>query len=814
MGLKSFVKKVGKAVGGALDSVVKNPIPTLVGVIGMAYGIPPVYAGALSGATGAAMTGGNILKGAVTGGAMAYVGQQTSTYLGGQGFNPIVVGAGTGAVLGATGSVLGGGKQSMALNVLTGGIIGAATGYYVSKTGSTTYTYDDGSTLTTYRDGSTTATASNTMLAPVSDLNPPPAGLSDVLSSDQASLAPTSKYALTSTGLVNDPTADILAQNGYTPSDVSSLIQQGYTPNELINMASTGVPAETLINLSNSQFSEQSINNMLSSNVSANDISAASQLVNNGSLNVNTASQLLKSGLTTSDLNSIAYTGQANQVSYLMDKGVSFDTAKALLDNNVNLNNVNYQMETKQFSSAQLNNSINDNTYKTLLKIEPTLPPPPPTPVQTVAPVKPIEPEYVSPSIPDYAIKTKLGDQTLYYDPITGDVYNSNGTTNYAATDMASNRPESIGIQTADAKNVIKNAQPNVVSDTPYRVEVGGSAGFKDSPGNVIQEYRRPNTDLATQQQIDNGTAKYNSAANAWEVDTKPLSPVVNVPYLPNTRVSNVDLFANPATPINVPYVPIVTPPTTVAPAVNTPAVQPVAPVAPQPVTPPRPTVVSSSTRTSVDGSVTRDDQMSDGTIVSTMISGPTTGTSTSTTPTTEIPTIEVTAPRPPPLTPPVSVVIPDNSSYVAPVVVEPPAEPVAPVTPTTPTTTPPVVNVANPPIVTDQPPTKPTTYGVYSFGDPINIKLATGLNPGLIAPTPYYQTTNPAQSQYYWGSHPYQPGQTFDNELYNNAPGAPATPYGLGYAQKQATAEQIMAKMQGLYPNYGTRTVTGPAIP
>jgi hypothetical protein len=64
-------------ISNAVDSVVRNPLPLLVTLAGMELGMPPVYAGALGGATGAAANGGNtdaILKGALTGGAMVYVG--------------------------------------------------------------------------------------------------------------------------------------------------------------------------------------------------------------------------------------------------------------------------------------------------------------------------------------------------------------------------------------------------------------------------------------------------------------------------------------------------------------------------------------------------------------------------------------------------------------------------------------------------------------------------------------------------------------------------------------------------------------------
>jgi hypothetical protein len=44
---------------------------------------------------------------------------------------------------------------------------------------------------------------------------------------------------------------------------------------------------------------------------------------------------------------------------------------------------------------------------------------------------------------------------------------------------------------------------------------------------------------------------------------------------------------------------------------------------------------------------------------------------------------------------------------------------------------------------------------------------------------------------------------------LYNQVT-APVNPYGLGYAQRAATPEEIIAAMRG----YPTQSVTGPVIP
>jgi hypothetical protein len=72
------------------------------------------------------------------------------------------------------------------------------------------------------------------------------------------------------------------------------------------------------------------------------------------------------------------------------------------------------------------------------------------------------------------------------------------------------------------------------------------------------------------------------------------------------------------------------------------------------------------------------------------------------------------------------------------------------------------------------------------------------GLNPGFIEPTPFYQTTNPVQSQYYYGSHGFQAGPTFNSQQYNTVAAAPKTPFGLREMYRPLTAEQIMRMQQG----------------
>jgi hypothetical protein len=81
------------------------------------------------------------------------------------------------------------------------------------------------------------------------------------------------------------------------------------------------------------------------------------------------------------------------------------------------------------------------------------------------------------------------------------------------------------------------------------------------------------------------------------------------------------------------------------------------------------------------------------------------------------------------------------------------------------------------------------------------------GLNPGYIQPTPFYNTTNDAQSKYFWGQHGYQYGPTFDAKQYNQV-AAPATPWGAQSVAEPLTGAQLNDYIQG------KAIVSGPVRP
>jgi hypothetical protein len=77
------------------------------------------------------------------------------------------------------------------------------------------------------------------------------------------------------------------------------------------------------------------------------------------------------------------------------------------------------------------------------------------------------------------------------------------------------------------------------------------------------------------------------------------------------------------------------------------------------------------------------------------------------------------------------------------------------------------------------------------------------GLNPGFIAPQPYYQNTTPVQSKFFYGARPYQPGPTFNQALYDQVQ-APAVPWGLQQMYTPTDINQYLAQQR----------VAGPVAP
>jgi hypothetical protein len=113
-------------------------------------------------------------------------------------------------------------------------------------------------------------------------------------------------------------------------------------------------------------------------------------------------------------------------------------------------------------------------------------------------------------------------------------------------------------------------------------------------------------------------------------------------------------------------------------------------------------------------------------------------------------------------------------------------------------------------------------------------------INPGWIQAQPFYNTTNAAQSKFFWGGHGPQfvssnPAQPFDARAYNQV-AAPNTPWGQGQIAAPLSPEEVEQAIAGTYkqrpgtapatrveayrqptmaaPSYGQVQVGGPVAP
>ena len=194
-----------------------------------------------------------------------------------------------------------------------------------------------------------------------------------------------------------------------------------------------------------------------------------------------------------------------------------------------------------------------------------------------------------------------------------------------------------------------------------------------------------------------------------------------------------------------------------------------------------------------------------------------------------DIPELVIKAPKPvieqppynPPLIPPGDIlqpvppqepdvpelVIKDTRPVVEPPVVTPPVitppDIITPVIPETPVVTPPAV--VTPPVVT--PPavvTPPVVTQPPVVQTPQPMSQGKMINPGWIQPTAFYNTTNPAQSKFFWGGHGPQfatgtGSSPFNAQAYNQV-AAPETPWGLGQVQSPLSPEDMKNIIAGTY--------------
>lgn len=615
-------KEVGEVIQDTVKSVLKNPIGAITSVVAMSYGIPPTWAGALGGAAGAAASGGNIVKAAITGGAMGAIGQYAGSAAAAANLGPIAQAAITGGAAGVTGAILTG--QDVVTALKSGLVLGTVAG-----------------------------------------------GVQQFMTPQEAiSKIPTKDIA--AANLTNDPIGALAKSQGWYDSvsattAASQAIQKAKSDGSLRGYYADQIPDEVL---------------------------AQAQT-------------------------------QTNPVKYVADE-------------------MGWSMSGTQVGGI----------YDALDNYTPPAPTAPTTPVPQAPVSQPGWYQAINEMTPGRMMEVLMPDGNVgIYDAIAGNTYDLDGN------NIISTTPRNVGPGTQVAQGPTTTVT-DVPEAPPIRIDISGGAGMAESPSYAVPEFRTPNTNLATQSQIDSGVAQWNSAANAWEVPTpqQPVQPIV----VPEVTVT----APRPTVPVT-PNVPIVVPPTSVTPT-------------------------APSTGGMGTGTTTQEDNTPEIVVTAPRPTTPTT------------PTVPVVPPvvTPPPLTPPTQVTIPEQPKI-------PEVQIPENTNPTTPTT-PPIV-----PIVVPTDPNNPDgsyRYGRYTVGDPIKVNVPTGLNPGWMAPTPFYQNTRPEQAQYYWGGHPYQPGPEFNAQLYNTVPAAPSQPWGSTQTQLSATPQQIIQAMGMYYPLVGS--TNGPVRP
>ena len=516
--------------------------------------------------------------------------------------------------------------------------------------------------------------------------------------------------------------------------------------------------------------------------------------------------------------------------------------------------------------------------------VEPELGPP----AEFTGPVEPTTP--VNSPQTSYDLKSygqnDFPDGRIFKDGITGEemIADNGKTFKLADYEAAANSGQPVtidGMMNTGGTVTVEPAPPEFNNmETPYRVDIGGVAGTAESPASAIQELMTPNTQLATIEQIDTGLATWNPAANAWEIGSAPVIPEIvgQLPEVLVTATKELGLTASQIMALGG-----VAAATAVvasmgaggaAAAANTAMAAPTTPVSPAPGPTPGPTPVEPPVaQPPVNTPPTVEP------VPPVVPPGPTVPPIT-TPPVVEPPVITPPVVEPPVTTPPVVEPVPPvvEPPVTTPPVVEPPLSP--PVEQVIPPSEPiPEVKVHDfstpyegpysnesvlerylnktltygdiaklvaaglvlPSVLGMLAPT-PAAPGKKSYGPipPTNWGSAAtlvnpGQNPGWFAgdfPAPAYQTTNPFQSQFYWGQQPYV-GPNQPRETYNQIPAAAGTQgFGLQAGPAQYDMNQLLAQInstaldptfvgysqyptQGYVPpGYTPPAVAGPVMP
>jgi hypothetical protein len=840
-----------------VQPVINNPVAAIVDVGLMAMGVPPVYAMAAGAGANTAAKGGSaedIIKSAVVGGASAYVGGAAAQYVGNAGYAQALSGAAGGAAGGATAAALTGQNilKGAATGGVTGGIIGGGMQYlagsgavnpaaagsqmtraeyaasipdevlaeavktsdpvgYVNKqmgfTGQGTSAGGVNDALADYRMASTPAvqpTTTPVTTAPVSPVVP------DINTALAVANAP---------GVI-DPLGTLIQQMNWSPAATA---------------ASSAAVADKFGQQSAEQAAKARLSKLTSQQQSNMNVRVPG-LLTEAQNNANIDSIMAKSPDTSSVIKNLGWS----------DNQFTQEAATRLLD------------DYKATNTAQQTLANQQAEY---IRTHQVTAPPTPT-VAPVAPVEPTTPTQPAPATINANGGIDLGKPSPEIANMTNEQVNQAiknntpppitpvqpapaNTVDVGGGNYMDQKGNIVDINGNITKPAIQPGPPSApLASTDYKIEIGGRAGLVGSE-DMVKGPLSPGSQLATIDQINNGSAQWNAASNAWEVPAPPtvapdLKPITQTEIPPTKTIPTVNageptvVSTEQVTSGGVPY--IVTHYSNGA-FSQVMANPPVAPVAPQPAgagsavvtpqtpintsstitTPPTtpagpPTVVSSEQKL-VGGTLYNVTHYSDGSFnqqpvgtisqpagAGSAVVTPQTPINTSSTITNPTPTIPVAQPAgdgSAVVRPQVPI---DTSSTITPGTTQT-EQPLIPLVPTPVTPTQPVTNVDisaggpttpdtvihNPapyvglPITTPDTTTKPTThYGTFEWGKGPQLQIPSGLNPGYMQPTDFYNTTSPVQSHYYWGGHPYQPGPTFNQQLYNTVPNAPGTPWGL----------------------------------
>jgi len=654
--------------------------------------------------------------------------------------------------------------------------------------------------------------------------------------------------SLVNSGTITSQEVSDLTQNGYSRTDIANLISKGYTAPDLFDLAAAGVPPSTLVSLANTQFPESQINDLMAAGASANDIATASNIVNSGKISLDNATKLLSKDYTGFQINGLAYSSPQN-IEALANSNLTGATYSKLANGGWDISKA-AQLST---SGTDVNALISSNKWDDYRMISQA--PAGTVPVKDAAgKVSYYEAATgntldASGKVITYAKAPEVGGgtQTAGLGGLDVEVAGRPGKVGQESAVRGPLTPGNVLASDADI-----DAGRATFNDAANAWEVPNQYTYTTPPGEVVGPPAPPNEYTYTTPPGEVvGPPAPVAPPNEYIYTTPPgefvgpAQPPTTTPVTPPTQVTPTPLPPAEPPPFVAPagttyYMPdgqtvisrpsgtyteqgglvhpnpnwapnnggTTTPPVTTAPVipptevVSTPLPPVSEPVVQPPgaeytyttppgevVGPPAPPVVAPPVS---PPSVTVPGQTDDGTIVVTAPREPelplsplVPGDSTP-----RPPVVNVDLTQPPPLVPLTPTPV-NPPAPVTPVVVEPPAPTPAPVEVRTPAT--PYVPVPTPPV--GQEPTAPRRYGPVNpldFGDVGKI-YNPGLNPGFVQPTAFYRTTSPIQSKFYWGQHPYQPGPTFNQTLYNTVPGAPQQPFGLQHMYTPTDLNQYL---------------------